>query len=114
MNDNETPDEDNVVDFAGMRERLMSGEDTSPKQIVVDPTENVKPGKFEIHIHPQGEGFDEVVEVAEGWIKFGAQFIAVTDLHDDASNVLFAIPTHLVRYIKRLGDDGEVKATLSL
>jgi hypothetical protein len=77
----------------------------------------VKAGKYEIHFHDSMDG-DKIVpgamQLAEGFLKFGPQFIAVLEGPEDVSTVTFAVGTHVVKYIKRVSEDDAVQATLSL
>lgn len=100
--------EDNVIDF-NSRGKVPPG--TSPK---------IVKGNYEFHFHPSGvqdpagntvEG--EVVS-AQGYLKFGPQFIAVVDSDEDVATVLFAVATPMVKYVKKLDDENAIQATLSL
>lgn len=73
----------------------------------------VLPGKFEFHFFaPAIDGAEEVC-IAEGYLKFGPQFIAVVDGPEDISNVVYACATPIVRYVRRVTEEGTIEATLS-
>lgn len=78
---------------------------------VVTPV--VLPGKFEFHFFATAVDGAEEVSVAEGYLKFGPQFIAVVDGPEDISNVVFACATPIVRFVRRVTEDGAIQATLS-
>lgn len=73
---------------------------------------NIKPGDIEFHLLPYGDKPSEVVK-AKGYLKFGPQFVAVVDGPEDQSNVETAVPTHLIQYVKRIGEEGNIEATLA-
>jgi hypothetical protein len=104
------PDEtnnDNVIDLQAIREGRQK-EQTITTQTAL----KVNSGTFEFHlISPDGN--TETV-TATGYMKFGPQFLAVVDGPEDDSMVLFATATHLVRYIRKVGSDGDTQGTLSL
>jgi len=109
-NNNDTPQESNVIDFAAIR----AGAKAPPKDVDVRIKTRVAEGRYEFHLHPnENAEFDTVVE-AEGYLKFGPQFIAVVDGPEDDSQVTFAVATPFVKYVKRVGEQGEVQGTLSL
>jgi hypothetical protein len=93
-------DNDNVISFAS-------------KQPVKIETPKLLPGDFEFHVMNPG-GTEEETCVVQGYLKFGPQFIAVVDGPEDHSNVTFAVATHLVKFVRRMGEDGSIQATLSL
>lgn len=80
-----------------------------------------KPGKYEFHIHPSIVNPDVVASATieddlvtvEGFLRFGPQFVAVTNGLLDDSDVVFAIQTPAVRYVKRIGEGGQIEGTLS-
>ena len=72
----------------------------------------VKAGTFEFHMHSNAESGEEVTKTT-GYLKFGPQFIAVVDGPEDSANVVFACSTPLVKYVKRVTEDGTVEATLA-
>lgn len=77
-----------------------------------------KAGKFEFSLHPNEQdvanGDPGEVVTAEGFLKFGPAFIAIVDGPEDTNtNFLFIIPTGLVKYVKRLGEEDHVAGTLS-
>jgi len=80
----------------------------------------VKPGKFQFHLFTSGatdkEGNELPGEVqqAEGYLKFGPQFIAVVDGPEDTASVVFAIQTPAVKYVKKVSSSDEIQGMLSL
>lgn len=106
-NNNDTPETpDNIIDFSKLRESR-----TSPPPPKPAPPK-ITNGTFEFHMITP-EGTNETV-TASGYMKFGPQFLAVVEGPEDDSMVLFAVATHLVRYIKKLADDSSIQSTLSL
>lgn len=105
MNDDHTPEnpEAEVIDFATMRDRLKNGESKTLE--VHKDAPKPSHGTFEFHL------VDDTV-TATGYLKFGPQFFAIVEGPEDDSLILFTCATHLVRYIRRLGDSGETTATL--
>ena len=90
------------------------------KSRTVKASEQPKPSKYEFHFHPSGEvdlngGIipGEIVE-GEGFLKFGPQFVVVVETPDDNSPVILVVSTRVIQYIKRIGSDNEIQATLSL
>lgn len=110
MNDNDNTGEENVIDFTAARKGV--------KQDAPKPTlkPRVASGKWEFHLHPasaEASALPEVVS-AEGYLKFGPQFIAIVEGPEDDSTILGVVALPLVRYVKRLGDLEEVQGTLAL
>lgn len=93
---------DNVIDF---NSRKNMNDKTAPE---------FKPGKFEFHFFPIEDSSDGEVATATGFLKFGPQFIAVTEAHDDNSPVVFACATNTLKYVKRLDEDDSIQSTLAL
>jgi len=100
--------DDNVIDLAAIRE----GRQKEPQNISAQPGPKVNSGTFEFHL-VSPDGNTETV-TATGYMKFGPQFLAVVDGPEDDSMVLFATATHLVRYIRKVGLDGETQGNLDL
>lgn len=92
-----------VIDF-GNRSKAKT-EDTAPV---------IKEGTFEFYIHSEDTEPKGSLVQATGYLKFGPAFIAVVDTPEDTSNVLFAIQTNLVKYVKRISDEGHIEGTLSV
>jgi hypothetical protein len=95
-------DNDNVIDI---KTRLSQKSESESK---------ITPGTYEFHMYPVGDGENGEVSVSEGFLKFGPQFIAVVDGPKDESNVIFAIATNAVKYVKKLDAENAIQATLSL
>lgn len=71
---------------------------------------------YEFHIHPAGMSDGSVApdpQTATGYLKFGPAFIAVVDSPADDSQVVFAVSTPMVRFVKKI-EDGAIQGTLSL
>lgn len=80
-----------IIDFSGRK--ISGGED------------NNKPRKgiWRFHIYPQVDGSDELdIQEAEGFIKFGPLFTAVTETNEDTSAIIFACATPTIKYVRRL------------
>jgi hypothetical protein len=95
---------DNVID---LQSRKKGGE---------PPSDNPKvtPGKYEFFFHPVSVDVPGGSERAEGYLKFGPQFLAVVDGPEDSAGVVFACSTPLVRFIRRIDSEDAVQATLAL
>ena len=95
-----------------IRERLSEGKTKTGGE--EPPKPGVRPGKWEVHLHPLKEGLEDTVLTEFGFLKFGPQFIAIVEGHADESQVRFAVGTHLVKYVKMIAEDGSIQGTLGL
>lgn len=113
MNDNDNNNE-NILDFTKLR--AQRGESQSGmNQVDNSKKSSVRSGTFELHLHPKLDGDADEVIKQSGYLKFGPQFIAVVDGPQDESQVLFAVQTHLVRFVKMLSEDeSHTQSTLDL
>lgn len=106
---NDTTGGADVIDLAAIR---AAGKTPSRTTTPIKP--RIASGKYEFHLYPSMDNEQDDLVGTEGFLKFGPQFIAVVDGPEDDSQVLFAVQTALVKYVKRLGSVGEIQGTLSL
>ena len=78
-----------IIDFSG---RKLNEEASKPK-----------PGKWRFYIYPQADGaVDLEVQEAEGFVKFGPMFTAVTETQEDTSTILLAVANPTIKYVRKI------------
>ena len=101
-NDNDNGTDDGVISLDAFRKTRTESTPLAPK-----------PEKHTFEFHIMTEGADEIVK-ADGFLKFGPQFLVVVDDYETAVEVVFSVALPLVKYVKRLDADAAVQATLDL
>lgn len=59
-------------------------------------------GIYEFHLYGSESDPIPLPVVAEGYLKFGPAFIAVTEGPEDVSTIIFAAQTNVVKYLERV------------
>lgn len=81
-----------MADIINLNGEKISKEDSGPKS-----------GKWRFYIYPQQDGAQDLDEQeAEGWVKFGPMFTAVTEGPEDTSTVVLAVATATIKYVRKL------------
>ena len=92
--------DDKIIDFASRINKNQSpSNDSGPFEARVEgPIEGI----YEFNLYGTDSEPSPAPVFAEGFLKFGPQFIAVTDGPEIESTILFAAQTAVVKYLQRV------------